>query len=140
MPAFFSFEVHTPYRLFFRGEVESIVLTLEDGEIGVYAHRSPFTAPVISCVLHIKDNNGKQRHAFITEGILEVKEHKNVLMVDAAEWPEEIDIERAKAARQTTQETLAETVLKFEADSLRVKLRRAECRIKAWDAMNEHRV
>ena len=129
----FLFEVHTPYRLFFRGKVESIILTLEDGEIGVYAHHSAFTAPVVSCVLHIKDDKGQERHAFITEGILEVTEVKNVLMVDAAEWPEEIDIERARAAKQKAQETLGETVLKFEAANSRAKLRRAEYRIKAWE-------
>ena len=136
MASFFLFEIHTPYRLFFRGKVESIVLTLEDGEIGVYANHSAFTAPAVSCVLRIKDDKGRERHAFITEGILEVTEVKNMLLVDAAEWPEEIDIERAKAARQKAQEALGQTAMKFETDNFRAKLRRAENRIKAWE-MNQ---
>jgi len=95
MAAVFVFEVHTPYRLFFNGRVESISLTLTDGEIGIYAHHSPFTAPVVSCALRIRDEKGEQRRASITNGILEVKDHKTVLMVDAAEWLEEKDSERA---------------------------------------------
>jgi len=102
----FTFEVHTPYRPFFTGRVEAITLTLADGEIGVYAGHAPFTAPAASCILRIKDDQGEWKSAFITDGILEVKEHKNVLMVDAAEWPEEIDAERARQAQQRAQEDL----------------------------------
>ena len=133
MPALFNFEVHTPYRPFFSGKVEAITLTLVDGEIGVYAKHSPFTAPAVSCILHIKNDQGQWRPAFITEGILEVKDHKTVLMVDAAEWPEEIDRDRALSARQQAEESLETAMLKFESDNAREKLRRAAFRLKAWE-------
>ena len=131
MPALFTFEVHTPYRLFFTGRVESILLTLADGEIGVYANHSAFTAPCVSCILRIKDDKGQLRSAFITDGILEVKDHKTVLMVDSAEWPEEIDVERARASKQQMEEKLNSVLLKFQIDSAKAKLRRAEFRLKA---------
>jgi F-type H+-transporting ATPase subunit epsilon len=57
----------------------------------------------------------------------------NVLMVDAAEWPEEIDHDRARAAKQEAEETLATAMLKFENDNAREKLRRAEFRLRAWE-------
>jgi F-type H+-transporting ATPase subunit epsilon len=130
MPALFSFEIHTPYRFFFNGKAESITLTLSDGEIGVYASHSSFTAPVISCILRIKDDKGNILSAFITEGILEVKEHKNVLMVEAAEWPQEIDTKRAITAKQKAEEKLGSGLMKYEADNERIKLRHAEFRLK----------
>jgi F-type H+-transporting ATPase subunit epsilon len=133
MATFFNFEIHTPYRPFFTGRVESIILTLIDGEIGVYAKHAPFTAPVLSCTLRIKDDKGDERFAFITDGILEVKDHKTVLMVDAAEWPEEIDPERARASRQQAEKNLEIAVLKFETDNARAQLRRAEHRLKTYD-------
>jgi F-type H+-transporting ATPase subunit epsilon len=133
MPELFNFEVHTPYRPFFSGRVEAITLTLADGEIGVYAKHSPFTAPAVSCILRVKDDKGQWKPAFITGGILEVKERKTVLMVDAAEWPEEIDRERALAAKQQAAENLAMAMLKFESDNAREKLRRAEFRLQAWE-------
>jgi F-type H+-transporting ATPase subunit epsilon len=132
-PPLFNFEVHTPYRPFFTGRVEVITLTLSDGEIGVYAGHAPFTAPVASCILRIKDDRGEWKSAFITDGILEVKEHKNVLMVDAAEWPEEIDAERAHAAQQQAEEDLTIASLKFEIGRAKAKLRRAEYRLKAYE-------
>jgi F-type H+-transporting ATPase subunit epsilon len=132
MAALFPFEVHTPYRLFYSGKIESLVLTLSDGEICVYANHSFFTAPVNTGILTIRDGSGKKRSAFITEGILEVKSHKTVLMVDAAEWPGEIDNERALAAKKRALEILETAALKFETDKARATLKRAETRIKAW--------
>ncbi|MDR1950333.1 MAG: ATP synthase F1 subunit epsilon [Spirochaetaceae bacterium] len=133
MANLFNFEVHTPYRPFFKGAVEAISLTLSDGEIGVYAKHSAFTAPVNTGVLKIKDKNGIWKEAFTSEGILEVKDHKTVLVVDAAEWPEEIDYDRALAARQKARETLETGMFKFETDSARATLKRAEIRIQVYE-------
>jgi F-type H+-transporting ATPase subunit epsilon len=131
MPVLFDFEVHTPYRSFFIGRVESIVLTLMDGEVGVYANHSSFTSPVMSCILRVKDDKGISRSAFITDGILEVKNEKTVLMVDAAEWPEEIDTERAQVAKQEAEQAVKAASFKFELGRAKAHLRRAEFRLKA---------
>jgi F-type H+-transporting ATPase subunit epsilon len=113
--------------------VEAVVITLADGEIGVYADHSFFTAPVITGILKIRENGGLWRSAFTTEGILEVTSHKTVLMVDAAEWPGEIDRERALAAKEKAEESLRTAMFKFETDAARNTLKRAEYRIKAWE-------
>ena len=131
MGALFHFEVHTPYRLFFSDSIESLTITLSDGEKGVLANHSPFTAPVVPCLLRITDDRGLKRSAFITEGILEVTEVKTVLMVDTAEWPEEIDTERAALAKKTAEEDSKSAMFKFETESAKARLRRAEFRLKA---------
>ena len=136
MPQTFTFEVHTPYRLFYTGRVESIVLTLPDGEIGVYANHARFTAPTLSCILRIKDQKGILKNAFVTEGVLEMKEFKTVLIVEAAEWPEEIDRERALAAMQKTKDIISGSAQKFEIEKAKVNMRRAEYRLKAAELKN----
>jgi F-type H+-transporting ATPase subunit epsilon len=133
MPAFFPFEVHTPYRLFYSDSVEAIVLTLIDGEAAIYANHAPFTAPVAPCLLKIKDKDGKWKTAFSSEGILEVRQHKTYLISEAAEWPAEIDYERAKAARKRGEETIKEKLPRFEKESTAASLQRANMRIKARD-------
>ncbi|MDR1575910.1 MAG: ATP synthase F1 subunit epsilon [Treponema sp.] len=137
MAALFNFEVHTPYRPFFSGKVEAVILTLVDGEICVYAKHSSFTAPSVSGILRVKDSKSKWRSAFITDGILEVKDHKTVLMVDTAEWPEEIDIDSARADEQEAKENLETGGLKFEIDNAKAKLRYAQFRQKAWELRGE---
>ena len=131
MAVLFPFEVHTPYRLFFSGPVHAIVLTLADGEVAVYANHSHFTAPVVPCLLKIKDKAGNWKTAFVAEGILEVKSHKTVLVADTAEWPGEIDLERAVKAKENSEKYLAEGMLKFEKETAFAALKRANMRIKA---------
>jgi len=135
MPALFNFEVHTPRRLFFSGKTQAITLTLADGEIGIYANHSPFTAVTVTGILRIKDEEKDQwRTAFVCGGILEVKEHKNVLMTECAEWPEEIDRERALESKQQAEKNLTDANLKIETDKEKEKLRRAEYRLKVSSA------
>ena len=133
MAVLFPFEVHTPYRLFYSGQVETIIITLTDGEVAVYANHAHFTAPVTPCTLRIKDKDGNWKTAFTAEGILEVKSHKTVLISDTAEWPEEIDYERAKKAKEQAEEILLEGMLKFETEAAAASLKRAKARIKVKD-------
>jgi len=132
MPALFNFEVHTPHRLFYSGKARSITLALADGEIGIYANHAPFTAVAVPGILRIKEDDNL-RAAFVSGGILEVKEHKNVLMVDSAEWPEEIDKERALESKEQAKEILSNANFKFEIDKAKEKLRRAENRLKVLE-------
>ena len=133
MATLFRFEVYTPYRLFYADSVEAIVLTLMDGEAAIYANHSIFSAPVSPCLLKIKNKNGEWKNAFTAEGILEVTSHKAVLVSDTAEWPSEIDYERAAKAKERASETLASGMLKFEAVTAAASLKRATFRIKAWE-------
>ena len=131
MAALFTLEVHTPTRVFFSEPVEAVVLTLLDGEAAVYAKHASFTAPVVPCLLKIKDKDGNWKTAFTAEGIMEVKSHNTILVSDAAEWPEEIDYKRAEDAKQRAEEILAVGMLKFEKQSAAAALRRANVRIRA---------
>jgi F-type H+-transporting ATPase subunit epsilon len=134
MPAdLFNLEIHTPYRLFFIDKVEAITLMLEDGEAGIYANHSFMIAPIRTCVLRIKDTDGHWKNAFITEGILEVSGHRTVLLVDAAEWPAEIDRDRALAAKNRAEEELKEGMMKFETENARLDFKRAETRLKVYE-------
>jgi len=137
MAARFEFEVYTPYRLFFSDFVEAIILTLMDGEVAVYANHSSFASPVLPCLLKIKDKNGNWKTAFTAEGILEVTNHKTVLVSDATEWPEEIDYERARKAMEQAAGIMAGEKLNFEADTAASTLRRAQFRIKAWELVHQ---
>ncbi|MDR0410804.1 MAG: ATP synthase F1 subunit epsilon [Treponema sp.] len=134
--AIYPFEIHTPYRMFYTNSVESIIVRLVDGDIGVYANHAFFIAPVCASIIKIKDKEGKELFAFISEGILEVKGHKTVLMVDAAEWPSEINKERAVSAKKKAEEKLASSVLKFELNNAKISLKHAELRLKAAELQN----
>ena len=126
----FKFELYTPYRRFFSDEIEAITLTLTDGGITIYADHSFLTAPVQTGILRIKTKNGEWKNAFIADGILEVKAHGTIVMTDAAEWPEEIDRERAERALAAAEDSLNAGTFKFETSSAEAAIRRAKYRLK----------
>jgi len=126
----FIFELHTPYRRFYSGPVQAITLTLADGEITVYADHDFFIAPVLAGFIKIQDNTGVWKNAFVSEGILEVKGHNTILMTDSAEWPEEIDQERAEKSLTAAEETINAGVFKFETAAAEAAARRARYRLK----------
>jgi F-type H+-transporting ATPase subunit epsilon len=131
MAELFTFEIHTPCRPFFAEPVEAVVLNLADGEIGIYVHHAPVTAPVLTGIFRIKDEKGQWKPGFVTNGILEVTESKAVLLVNAAEWPEEIDTVKAETAQKEAEEVLANSSLKFEIDVAKAALAQAKMRLKA---------
>jgi F-type H+-transporting ATPase subunit epsilon len=133
MAVLFPFEVHTPYRRFYSGQVEAAILTLIDGEVCIYANHSAVTAPICTGLLKIKDSGGVWKTAFIAEGIIEVKEHKTVIMSDSAEWPNEIDIDRARKAKEEAEKVIKEGSMKFDIENAAASLKKAEMRIKAWE-------
>jgi F-type H+-transporting ATPase subunit epsilon len=130
MPEPFTLEVHTPHRLFFSGKVSSVIVPLADGEVGILINHAPFTAPLVVGILKIQDTDGRWTEAFITEGILEVETRKTVILVEAAEWPGEINEAAALAAKKEAEEILKTRILKFETATAREKLKRAETRLK----------
>ena len=126
----FPFELHTPYHLFYKGAAELVSLTIADGEIAIMAGHSAVTAPVKTGILKIKDGKGSWKTAFISDGILEVKEHNTVVLSEAAEWSNEIDRDRALKAKAAAEELLKEGSFRFEIDKAASSLRRAEVRLK----------
>jgi F-type H+-transporting ATPase subunit epsilon len=126
----FKFEIDTPYCRFFSDEVQAVTLTLIDGDITIYADHSFFMSPVKSGVVSLKGQDGVWKNAFISEGIIEVKTFNKYLMVDAAEWPEEIDKERAEKALAAAEETINAGTFKFEIAAAETAARRARYRIK----------
>ena len=128
----FILEVHTPYRLFYCEAILGLTVTITDGEIGVFFGHSYFTSPVREGILKIKTLDGKWLEAFIREGFLEVKDVKSVLLVDAAEWPNEIDYKRALQAKEAAEEKLKNRAFKFEDIAAKEALDRAEHRLKVY--------
>jgi F0F1-type ATP synthase epsilon subunit len=55
-------------------------------------------------------------------------------MVNAAEWPEEIDRERALAAKQRAEDAISSSTFMFESGNATAALRRAEFRLAVKDS------
>jgi F-type H+-transporting ATPase subunit epsilon len=90
-------EVVTPYHHFFEGKVESVVLSALDGEYGVLPGHAPVVVALTPGIAHIIVK-GKNRYAVMMEGFAEIGPYMTVVVCNAAEWPEDIDVARAQSA------------------------------------------
>ena len=126
----FNLEIITPERNFFSGEVECVVFKSVDGEMGVLARHAPTVAAVAVGPIRIKAD-GKWIDAVVTEGFAKIMPDKVVIMTDTAEYPEEIDINRAKAAKDRAQERLQKQLSQLEYMRSKTALARAMARLKA---------
>lgn len=114
----FHLDIVTPDNPFFSDEVEMVIVRGIDGDLAILKGRAPITTPLRIGKVRVFQN-GKERIAAISDGYVSVQNNKVTIITESAEWPDEIDIERAKAAKER-----AEKRLKDRRDNIDV--RRAE--------------
>ena len=125
----FSLEVITPTKTFFSDTVESLVITTPIGEIGIMSGHMPLVTCVSIGVIKIK-KDGQWREAAVSEGFLKIEQDKTIIFVDTAEWPEEIDANRAEEAAERARERLQRQLSRVEYANSRAALQRAMSRLK----------
>ena len=124
----FNCEILTPYRRFYSGKAESVTFVTHDGQIEILANHESLVTPVRIGQLRLVVG-GKARRAAITEGFARVKGGKVDLFVDAAEWPEEIDRERAESALGRAAKRLATETFAWRIEASKRAAARAHNRI-----------
>jgi F-type H+-transporting ATPase subunit epsilon len=103
----FKLSAVTPEKVAFEKDVVSIVAPGMVGYLGVLTNHAPLITPLVPGRLEVKDSSGRRSEYFVTGGFLEVSKNVATILADAIEKPEEIDIERAKAAEKRARERLA---------------------------------
>ncbi len=125
----FYIEIITPSRTFYTGDVEMIVLKTPEGEMGIMKDHMPMVVAVAIGPLRIL-KDGKWLEAVLSEGFMEIMRDKTVILTDTAEWPNEIDINRAKAAEERARERLQSQLSRVEYMQSQAALQRAITRLK----------
>lgn len=98
MADLFKLTVITPDKKFYEGEALLVEMTTTEGNIGVYKNHIPLTAIIAPGVLTIHEE-GREKKAALMSGFVEILPEQMTIMAEVAEWPEEIDADRAKEAR-----------------------------------------
>ena len=98
-------EIVTPQGLVFSEEVDEVTAAGSEGEFGVLPGHVPFVTTLKIGILTCKKGN-ESRFFFVNWGYAEVNHEKVMILADSAEKSEEIDLERAMAARKRAEERL----------------------------------
>ena len=113
---------------FYQGSCESMVLPVKDGVYGVQAGHSPVLVAIHMGMLKFTVD-GETREILVGDGIAEVTPTFVLLLVDSAERPEDIDKNRAEAARIRAEERLQHKQIMHEYYQTKIALDRAMQRL-----------
>ena len=116
----FELKIITPDRVFYEGTIDMLEMNTTEGEIGVLPGHIPMTVIIKPGVAKIYETNGETKEAAIHAGFVEILPDKVTVLAEIAEWPGEIDVSRAEAARARAEARLQEKILRFAILVIRV--------------------
>ena len=128
----FDLEIISPDRLFYEGKVSFVEMTTSEGNIGVYKNHIPLTSILVPGMVKIYEGDSDTpKKAIIHAGFVEILQDKIVIMAEIAEWPDEIDLNRAEEARIRAERRINEAEEGIDIDRAEAALRRSLARIEA---------
>lgn len=124
----FLLRIITPERLFYENQVDMVEFNTTEGEIGVLPGHVPLTVIVKPGILDITEPEG-DKVAALHAGFAEILPDRVTILAEIIEWPEEIDEERARAARERAEERLRSKTAETDLARAETALLRAMARI-----------
>ncbi|MGN0167718.1 MAG: ATP synthase F1 subunit epsilon [Acetatifactor sp.] len=124
----FLLRIITPDRVFYENMVEMVEFNTTEGEIGVLPGHVPLTVIVKPGILDITEAEG-DKVAALHAGFAEILPDSVTILAEIIEWPEEIDAERAAAARERAEERLRSRTPETDIARAETALQRAMARI-----------
>jgi len=123
-------EIVTPEKLAYSGTVDEVTCPGSEGEFGVLrGHASLLSAIKFGELSYLKD--GKRVSYAVNTGYAEVTGSKVTVLVETAERADQIDVDRARRAKEAAEQKLAKfTKEDPEYDRAKIALERAEARLK----------
>ena len=130
MADLFKIKIVSPERIFFENKISMVEFTTSEGEMGIYKQHIPMTvilAPGI-LTLHMAE---EKKIAALHSGFAEILPDSVTILAEIVEWPDEIDVSRAEAARQRAEERLNANSPETDLARAETALHRAVARIHA---------
>lgn len=122
-------EIVTPEKKVLSEPVDIVVAPGAEGEFGVLYNHTPFLAKLKVGELRFRTGNAV-RYIAIMGGYAEVQPDKVTVLATAAEEATDIDVMRAKAARERAERRLKEAKDRVEFARAEAALQRAIARLK----------
>ncbi len=124
-----TIEIVTPERVVFSEQVDFVVIPGVEGYLGILTGHAPLVSGIDTGVIKTLAGAAETKMA-TSGGFLEVIDDKVVVLADTAELAGEIDVQRAKAARERAERRLAQRTPDVDVARAEFALRRALTRLK----------
>ncbi len=125
-------EIVSQDRIVYQGDADMILLPGAAGEMGILPNHSPVLSTLQFGTIRVR-TKGEERYFTVAGGVVEVQPDQVTVLADAAENVDEIDVQRAEAARRRAEELLKEGIGKDPDTYLQIQaaLKRSNLRLDA---------
>ena len=124
----FALKVMCPDRTFFEGEADMVEMNTTEGYIGVYPGHIPI-ATVLAPGILVIHNDGELKRAALHSGFARISPDNIMILAAVAEWPDEIDLNRAEEARVRAERRISGTESGIDIKRAEAALKRSLTRI-----------
>ena len=125
----FRVEIYTPTGRYLSSEATFLRVTSSVAVLGIMPNHAPLITTLEICKLTIKNNAQETKYA-ISGGVMHIKkDHSVVLLLNAIERSDEIDVNRALEAQRRAEERLALRNNEIDVNRAKAALSRALNRI-----------
>ena len=131
-------EITTAERQVYADDVNSVVAPGIEGELGILPQHAPLMTMLATGEMAVKKAK-EEIFLAVTGGFLEIRPDKIIVLADACERCEEIDLDRAEDARRRAQERLKSITPGADHTRAEAALRRSLARIKVAQRMQKRK-
>ena len=126
-----SFYIHilAEDHVIYRGNCLSMTVPIADGQYGILAHHSNMVAAIVPGELSFVTEEGKHHSLAVSLGLVKVENNEVLLLVESAEYAEEIDLNRARQMERAAKEAILANRSAIEFRNAQASLLRAINRI-----------
>jgi len=124
----FFLRIITPDRVFYENQVDMVEFNTTEGEIGVLPGHIPMTVIIKPGILNISEPES-EKEAALHAGFAEILPEGVTILAEIIEWPNEIDENRARAAKERAEEHLRSRTPETDIARAETALQRAMARI-----------
>lgn len=124
----FKLKIITPEREFYESEVTMVEFNTVEGEVGIYKGHIPMSMVVAPGILTITAGD-ESLNAALHAGFVEVLPEQVTILAEIVEWPAEIDVDRAEAAKERAEGRIRDIQEGTDVARAELALRRALTRI-----------
>jgi len=130
MSEFFDLKILAADKCFYDGKAVSIIIPATDGSLQIMAHHENMVFATQEGVIQLMvEDNTPWKRAVVGLGLVNVSGNVVTMLVDSAEWPEDIDRVRAQNALERAKEQLKQDQSIHEYNVSRASLARAMMRL-----------
>jgi F-type H+-transporting ATPase subunit epsilon len=132
-------EIVTAERIVYSGDVDEVIAPGIEGQLGILPHHAPLMTMLQAGEL-VARKGGHDEIMAISGGFLEVRPDRVIVLADAAERAEDIDMARAEAARNRAEERLRDRkAIGLDEATAEAALKRAMARLSVAEKIQQRR-